>query len=105
MVVQEYNKLIGFYAKVQYHFAFQFHLIDIEIDEFVEWERAKVSIRGARHITKSLCLPFFTILNALGNPVVDYFSLDIEGAELPVLHSIPWQKVKIRVRVNQILRI
>ena len=33
---------------------------------------------------------------ALGNPRVDYFSLDIEGAEMPVLKTIPWAKVDIR---------
>jgi hypothetical protein len=29
---------------------------------------------------------------ALGNPTVDLFSLDIEGAEYPVLQTIPWDK-------------
>jgi hypothetical protein len=28
------------------------------------------------------CFPFYSILLALGNPTVDLFSLDIEGAEL-----------------------
>ena len=28
---------------------------------------------------------------------MDYFSLDIEGAELPVLKTIPWEKVNIRL--------
>ena len=36
------------------------------------------------------CLPLYTILLALGNPTVNYFSLDIEGAEYPVLQTIPW---------------
>ena len=31
-----------------------------------------------------LCLPVFSLLLALGNPSVHYFSLDIEGAELLV---------------------
>ena len=31
------------------------------------------------------CYPLYSILLALGNPVIHYFSLDIEGAELPVL--------------------
>ena len=40
---------------------------------------------------------------ALGNPHVDYFSLDIEGAELPVLKTLPWNKINmtlIDVEVN-----
>ena len=64
----------------------------------VMWERTKVALRGAKHITKSLCLPLFTILNAIGNPVVDYFSLDVEGSELPILRSVPWEKVTIKAR-------
>ena len=39
------------------------------------------------------CLPLYTMLLALGNPTVHYFSLDIEGAEFPVLKTIPWDKV------------
>ena len=34
---------------------------------------------------------------ALGNPTVDYMSLDIEGAELPVLKTVPWDKVTITI--------
>ena len=30
------------------------------------------------------CIPLYTLLLALGNPSVHYFSLDIEGAELKV---------------------
>ena len=50
---------------------------------------------------KALCLPFFSVLLALGNPAVDYFSLDVEGAELQILQPIPWHKVQIKV--NRIL--
>ena len=38
-------------------------------------------------------MPLYTILLAMGNPTVHYFSLDIEGAEFPVLKTIPWDKV------------
>ena len=33
---------------------------------------------------------------ALGNPTVDFHSLDIESAEFQVLRTIPWDKVDIR---------
>ena len=46
---------------------------------------------------KMQCLPLYSLLLALDNPTVHYLSLDIEGAELPVLKTIPWQKVDIRV--------
>ncbi|KAK3577438.1 hypothetical protein CHS0354_032287 [Potamilus streckersoni] len=42
------------------------------------------------------CFPLLSILLALEQMEVDYFSLDIEGYELAVLKSIPFDKVKIR---------
>ena len=48
-------------------------------------------------VIQSLCLPFISIVLAIGNPVIDYFSLDIEGVELDVLKTIPWEKVHIKV--------
>jgi len=39
---------------------------------------------------------------ALGNPKVDFISLDIEGAELPVLKTIPWDKVNIRALMIEV---
>ena len=42
------------------------------------------------------CLPLYSILLALGNPTVDFLSLDIEGAEFQVLKTIPWESVDIR---------
>ena len=75
-------------------------ILDIDVDDFVKWERNKVALRGEKHTSKVLCFPFFSILNAIGNPVVDYFSLDVEGSELPILQSIPWEKVKIKVKKN-----
>ena len=42
-----------------------------------------------------LCLPLFTLLAALDFPTVDFFSLDVEGAELDILQTIPWHKVNI----------
>ena len=35
------------------------------------------------------CFPVYTVLLALGNPTVHYFSLDIEGAELQVHAKLP----------------
>ncbi|KAB7499327.1 Protein Star, partial [Armadillidium nasatum] len=41
------------------------------------------------------CLPIYSILLALNRTTVDYFSLDVEGHELEVLQTIPWDKVNI----------
>ena len=43
------------------------------------------------------CFPVYTILLALGNPTVHYFSLDIDGPELQVLRTIPLDKVDIKI--------
>ena len=39
------------------------------------------------------CLPLFTLLAAMDFPTVDFFSLDVEGAELGILQTIPWDQV------------
>lgn len=46
-----------------------------------------------RRTIRMQCFPVYSVLLAMGNPVVDYFSLDIEGAEYPVLKTIPFEKV------------
>ena len=33
---------------------------------------------------------------ALDNPIVDYFSLDVEGSEFPILKSLDWDNVNIQ---------
>ena len=38
-----------------------------------------------------------SLLLALDKPKVNYLSLDIEGAELQVLRSVPWHLVDIEV--------
>ena len=43
------------------------------------------------------CFPLYSVLMALENPHIDYFSLDIEGAELPVLKSLPWNEISMTV--------
>jgi len=42
------------------------------------------------------CLPLSSLILALGNPRVDFLSLDIEGAELEVLETILWDRIDIR---------
>jgi hypothetical protein len=42
---------------------------------------------------------------AMGNPKVDLFSLDIEGAEMPVLENIPWKKVNIGVILIEVIHL
>ena len=58
---------------------------------------AKSEVEKKAKIIKVTCLPLYSILMSMGNPIVDFFSLDIEGAEHLVLKTIPWDKVNIRV--------
>jgi len=50
-----------------------------------------------RETVLTQCFPIFSILLSLGLPRVDFFSLDIEGAEMAVLKTIPFDKVDIEV--------
>ena len=46
---------------------------------------------------KAQCFPLQSVLMALGSPIVDYFSLDVEGSEFPILKSLDWDNVNISV--------
>jgi len=43
------------------------------------------------------CLPLYSLIQAAGNPTVNLLILDIEGAELAVLKTLPWEKVDIEI--------
>ncbi len=61
----------------------------------IDWPEDKVNLprKYNRRTITVQCFPLYSVLMAMGNPTVDYFSLDIEGAEFPVLKSIPFDKV------------
>jgi len=59
---------------------------------------AKYQRKGiTREVTTVQCYPLHSLLLAVGNPRVDFFSLDIEGAEMDVLRTIPFNEVDIKV--------
>ncbi|KAH3753564.1 uncharacterized protein LOC127847906 [Dreissena polymorpha] len=43
------------------------------------------------------CYSLLDVLNVIGTKKVDYFSLDVEGAELYILESIDWNQIDIDV--------
>ncbi|CAL4179855.1 unnamed protein product, partial [Meganyctiphanes norvegica] len=43
------------------------------------------------------CFPLITYLLALNITHIDYFSLDVEGAEAEILFNLPWDKVDVTV--------
>nr|XP_053649027.1 uncharacterized protein LOC128700100 [Cherax quadricarinatus] len=62
------------------------------------WENTKKGI-------SIQCFPLYTILLALNIYQIDFFSLDIEGHEMRVMQTLPWDKVKVRllcVEVNHV---
>ena len=41
------------------------------------------------------CLPLYSLMLAVGRTRVDFLSLDVEGAEVGVLRTVPWDQVDI----------
>ncbi|CAL4112154.1 unnamed protein product [Meganyctiphanes norvegica] len=54
---------------------------------------------------KAQCIPLLTFMLALNKTTIDYFSLDVEGSEMGVLRTIPFDKLDIKflsVEVNHV---
>lgn len=49
------------------------------------------------------CVPFFGIYKAIGREEIDLFVLDIEGHEVEVLQTIPWDKINILVKLYTLM--
>ncbi|XP_066951698.1 uncharacterized protein [Macrobrachium rosenbergii] len=43
------------------------------------------------------CVPVYTVIKALGRTHIDFFSLDVERAEMGILDTIPWDKLSFSV--------
>jgi len=61
------------------------------------WQESFFHKEVARETVVVQCFPLYSILLALGNPKVDFMSLDIEGSEMDVLKTIPFDKVDIEM--------
>ena len=66
--------------------------------------RIQEIVNKTRRTIKMQCFPLATIVYALGNPKIDYLSLDIEGAELEILKTIPFDKLNIQLISVEIIR-
>ncbi|CAC5401665.1 unnamed protein product [Mytilus coruscus] len=51
----------------------------------------------ANDTVKVNCLPFRKLMRTVGRNYIDYFSLDVEGAEMHILNSIEWEDLNIDV--------
>lgn len=67
-------------------------------DEVVEDEVISDNLEKKKSTSVNVqCFPLYTYLLALNISVIDYFSLDVEGSELNVLKTIPFDKIDIKV--------
>lgn len=57
-------------------------------------DRAKRSSPNI-NVTDALCIPVYILLRAVNMHHINFFSLDVERAELEILKTIPYDKVKI----------
>lgn len=48
-------------------------------------------------LVEAQCFPLYSVLLAHGRTSIDYLSLDVEGHELKILKTVPWDKVEIKV--------
>ena len=54
------------------------------LDQTNKTVKAMAGIRETADSIDMQCLPIYSIIMAMGNPTINYFSLDIEGAEFQV---------------------
>ena len=57
----------------------------------------KVSHVYTDNVTDVQCFTLYSLLLAIGQTKIDYLSLDVEGPELEILETIPFNKLKIHV--------
>ncbi|KAK7084815.1 hypothetical protein SK128_005770 [Halocaridina rubra] len=49
--------------------------------------------------------PLYSLLKAINVTTVDFFSLDVESQEIPVLRTLPWDKIKFKVLCIETIRL
>ena len=60
-------------------------------------QAAQMSQQSDSDVIQVPCFTFTSIMRALNITTIDYFSLDVEGMELPVLQTIPFESHVIKV--------
>ena len=43
------------------------------------------------------CYPVYSLMLAMNTTKLDFFSLDVEGAEFPILNTLPFDKLDVSV--------
>lgn len=61
------------------------------------------SVPKRKSFTKTVyCFPLYSLLQAIGQTTVDFFSLDVEGAEPYVLKGIDFSQIDIKLLVVEV---
>lgn len=80
-------------SKVTFNKAFQRGRV-MEDNEAKQWIKGQ----GLRPDTVEIeCFPFYSFMLALNRTTVDFFSLDVEGDEIKILKTIPFDKINIKM--------
>ncbi|KAI9562649.1 hypothetical protein GHT06_010103 [Daphnia sinensis] len=91
-----------FPTKVSFESNYQSGKINVQNDEeHMKMEAERLKMNGIKLIDVQ-CFPFYSILLAVGRTRVDYFSLDVEGAESQVLANVPWHLVNVKTLTVEI---
>lgn len=53
--------------------------------------------KGVKINTTVQCIPLYTMIAALELKIVDYLSLDVEGLELDILKTLPFDKISFKI--------
>ena len=67
-------------------------IVGLQEDKALKRTRLQFKEQRIEHVQ---CFPFYSVMAAMGNPRIDYFSLDVEGSELGILKTIPFDQVSI----------
>ena len=65
------------------------------VDEMLPQHKKAINSKSAK--VEVQCFPFFSVMKAIKRKHIDFFSLDVEGAEIGILKTIPFSELIIDV--------
>ena len=65
------------------------------VDEMLLQHKKAINSKWAK--VEVQCFPFFSVMKAIKRKHIDFFSLDVEGAEMGILKTIPFSELTIDV--------
>ena len=74
-------------------YSFQNHIVDFNMTK-------EANVDSTTNFVEAQCFPLQSLLRAANLTSIDYFSLDVEGLELKILKTFPFQDFDIKVRID-----